>query len=520
MSIRCCSPPHIGTAQKCLILVSALIPLVSADCAPPPIPINIENVTLPNNEISRGLGMSVGNPPQKFSFLPAWPLNNTYVFGSNGYCTGSWSDSACTTLRGGQYDKVGSTTRGSADSDAYPTDGSLYKLEIITDNLTITDNVTFPDFALGISLADWGLEGYHPRASLGLGPNSSVLHALQSARRIASRSWSMFWGQTGATENTQLDGSFIFGGYDRAKVSGNEYSYDLSPLSEDCATGMVVTITDISLEYPNGTSASLFSDIKSAALATCLIPDLPWLMTLPYNPYFVNFQSLTNASDFDRSFGINYYTMVYNQNAQIYDGDMTIKLSSGLSVRISNDQLVVPRLLIDRDSGELVTNSTETSLLINSLQGGNSDDLPQLGRNFLSSAYLMVNQDANKFTLWAANPTINEDIVAVDSNNKVIEEFCDPTTRGSTPSPSAQPASSSERKLSRAAIAGIAVGSVAGVGTTAGIVFMYMKRQKVKAYIKSQITSPVEPKAPPAYGTLELHGTSIPDRPPEPQELP
>jgi hypothetical protein len=35
----------------------------------------------------------------------------------------------------------------------------------------------------------------------------------------------------------------------------------------------------------------------------------------------------------------------------------------------------------------------------NSIQQVNEDDLRQLGRQFLSSAYLMANQDADEFTL-------------------------------------------------------------------------------------------------------------------------
>lgn len=188
-------------------------------------------------------------------------------------------------------------------------------MEYVTDQLIINENITLEDFPLGIPVAEWDMQGYHPQAALGLGPNSSVLHALQSTGNISSRSWSMFWGRTGATRNTQMEGTFIFGGYDRAKTSGDNYTYDLKPPTEECPTGMMVTIIDMILGFSNGTNASLFRDPKPAKFSICLIPDLPYLMTIPYVPYFMNFKSLTDVESFDRSLGINYYTMLYNEGS-------------------------------------------------------------------------------------------------------------------------------------------------------------------------------------------------------------
>jgi hypothetical protein len=145
----------------------------------------------------------------------------------------------------------------------------------------------------------------------GLGSNSTILNALKTSGQIASRSWS----RTGATTSTQLNGSFVFVGYDRAKVSGANYTRSLSSSKSSCSTSMLVTITDIVLYFPNGTGASLFDGAQSVAMAACIVPDYPVLMTMPLDSYFSSFESFTNTSFTDRSFGEYYYGMLCNKLA-------------------------------------------------------------------------------------------------------------------------------------------------------------------------------------------------------------
>jgi hypothetical protein len=160
---------------------------------------------------------------------------------------------------------------------------------------------------------------------------------------------------------------------------------------------------------------------------------------------------------------------------------MTIQFDSGLSVRIPNDQLVVPNLTINPQTGQLVANASEPELVINSIQQVNEGDLPQLGRQFLSSAYLMVNQDADEFTLWSANPTANEDLVAVDTQNQVIEEFCSSTTNTSKTVPHNTTQAQSSDKLSAGGILGTTVGSVAVVAVVLGAIFWFITRRRKAA---------------------------------------
>jgi hypothetical protein len=169
---------------------------------------------------------------------------------------------------------------------------------------------------MGVVLAGWDEQGYFPMNALGFGQNSSIFRALLSSRQIASRSWSMFWGLDGPNKHSQLDGSFVIGGFDQAKVNGPNYT---QPLANDdsCDTKMMVTISDLVLNFLNGTDVSLFNGTRNTALKACVDPSYPVLMTLPIQ-YFKVFQNVTNQPDrgFNRTFGLPFYSMVYNDTLE------------------------------------------------------------------------------------------------------------------------------------------------------------------------------------------------------------
>lgn len=229
------------------------------------------------------------------------------------------SEAACRTFRGGLYDEAASRTHQDIPTKSYLSEGSPYPAFYWgTDKLTLNGNTTLEDYIIGIPRDDWGAQSYHPQAAFGLGRNSSILNALYSAGHIASRSWAMFWGRTGATANAQQPGSFVFGGFDRTKTSGGNYTDVLNYSNDACPTGMLVTITDLVLHFVNGKKASLFDGSRASAMAACIVPDYPVLMTLPLDPYFNKFQRLTDQRISSRSFGVNYYGMLYDDPDQAY----------------------------------------------------------------------------------------------------------------------------------------------------------------------------------------------------------
>lgn len=61
----------------CGLIITLLVTLQSVslsaagDCAPYPVSVNLNNVTL-GNTTARGVSLSVGSPKQSFAFLPQW----------------------------------------------------------------------------------------------------------------------------------------------------------------------------------------------------------------------------------------------------------------------------------------------------------------------------------------------------------------------------------------------------------------------------------------------------------------
>lgn len=86
-----------------------------------------------------------------------------------------------------------------------------------------------------------------------------------------------------------------------------------------------------------------------------------------------------------------------------FDGDMTFVLSQDLAIRIPNHQLVLTQ------SNITAPNTSAPELLINSNEDTNRTDMPLLGRPFLSSAYLFVDQ--SQFTIENANPNATEQVL-------------------------------------------------------------------------------------------------------------
>lgn len=166
-----------------------------------------------------------------------------------------------------------------------------------------------------------------------------------------------------------------------------------------------------------------------------------------------------------------------------YDGDLTIRLSSGLSIRVPNNQFLVPYVEIARN-GTRVTNDTRIDFLLN---GIGKNKTATLGRYFLTAAYLMVNHDANTFTLWQANPSTGSSSLV-----PIIEESTHQSCAGSsdgggvtttTPSSTATPDQPSS--ISIGAIVGGVVGGVVGLAGLAVAVFLIVRRRRKRLSAQS-----------------------------------
>lgn len=318
-----------------ILALSILAHYGLAECpAPSVISIPIQNVSLANGANARGIALSVGSPPQNLALMPQWyvspepvsaltfahhcrPFNDTWLFNYQGQCDQIVSQAACMTRRGGYFNENASSTYRAHSSASYaggfgmPTDNdTITKALWATDILHLASNVSLQDYPIGIPRMDWG-GSFHAPSALGLGSNSSILNSLKNSGLIASRTWSMYWGLEGGSSSVQMDGSFVFGGFDRAKVDGDNFTQPLGNNPDACPSGMLVTISDLRLNFPNGTAPSLFQK-RSDAMSACIVPDFPGLMTVPWDPYWSLFDNITGTTDISRSFGPNFWGLLYD----------------------------------------------------------------------------------------------------------------------------------------------------------------------------------------------------------------
>lgn len=154
---------------------------------------------------------------------------------------------------------------------------------------------------------------------LGLAKNSTILSALKNSGRIASRTWSLFWGR-GFGMPSQSDGHIIFGGYDRAKASGQRHREPMTVGNSHCKSQLIVTVTDMTLNFNNGSDVSLFTS-GSKPFSSCIMTEGPLAMRMHYTPFFSNL--LSNTSDntiltLKRALGYYYWTSLYGPQQEPY----------------------------------------------------------------------------------------------------------------------------------------------------------------------------------------------------------
>jgi hypothetical protein len=189
-----------------------------------------------------------------------------------------------------------------------------------------------------------------------------------------------------------------------------------------------------------------------------------------------------------------------------------------MSVKIPNTELVVPDTYIASD-GAVQTNTSVRNIVINSLHDYNDNDLPVLGRLFMSSAYVMVNHEAGKFSVWQANTGSKiSDIVAVDKQNNMVGEFCSNSTGGSSratslPTSSATLPQNESSKLSGGAIGGIVGGAVAGIAILVAIGFFLYRRRGSSSAATGVAQEPdlqTEDVKPPVYSIVQAGPQELP----------
>lgn len=127
---------------------------------------------------------------------------------------------------------------------------------------------------------------------------------------IASRTYGWWHGWTGAEASQQMDGSLTLGGYDSAKITGNNITLPFSNNVFDCLGGLIVTITDIQMNLRNGSDIGILGASRGSAMKACLATSHN-VMDLPVDIWnaFVDVSKVTPAED-ERSLGANFWGML------------------------------------------------------------------------------------------------------------------------------------------------------------------------------------------------------------------
>ncbi|KAI6353508.1 hypothetical protein MCOR25_008957 [Pyricularia grisea] len=446
-----------------VLLLHTLPQVVTGKCAPRPIVLRLGDVQISNGKTARGVEMGIGDPQQRQAMLPLWNHDGVLLYGINGSCEGAynfgpvnWTTDGCPTLRGGAYNGQNSKTHkpaGATEANLFQTEGADNRdwgdAMRFLDTITLNSNLSLPGFPLREATRDWGAQGYTPMHAFGLGSNSTILRALKGSAKISSLSWAFAWGRPSKTAGSKggIDGSVVLGGYDKARIKPGAKRYT-QPIAADkpqqCPSGLVVSINDMELNFPNGTNFSIFPKSRSSAIQACVQPNLPLAVRIPYDPYVDNLLGAMGYTiyDMDRAFGLNWNNLRFKKEQKPYDGAMSIKLGRGMVARLENDQLVVPHQSVDRKTGDIIIDRAEPpELLIDSMQDVNANDMAQLGMHFAAVAYLLVNYDAGQFSMWSSADIAKDavpDLVAIDERGLDLTdaEFCaaDNST-GSSPPP-------------------------------------------------------------------------------------
>lgn len=148
-------------------------------------------------------------------------------------------------------------------------------------------------------------------------------------------------------------------------------------------------------------------------------------------------------------------------------------------------------------------------VLILSLQEINLNDMPILGKPFLSSAYLLVDYDHNEYSLWKSNPAASQNLVALGPStcrNSTSTAGGSPTSSVPHPtSPIPDPTSVNIPPRSSKANPSKKIVASASVGTVAFTVVSLWLLLLLKRYLARQRTQP-----PPKQDEIPSSGTDGP----------
>ena len=215
--------------------------------------------------------------------------NNTYLFNQTATCQGGSITAKCIAEHGGGFNEASSSSWSILSSFVSP-ESVVSGLDSAfgADTLSFGGPQNLTSYSLGIIQTSAENNPIPFDNVLGLGSNSTFLNTLSSLGLIASRTISIFSGMAGTNGN--MDGSLVIGGYDSAKFFGTNLSNPIQPqntnpvsgFTNTCGTGLLISVQDISLNLPDGSTSSILGGNFSTGLSMCIDPAYPGI-TLPPN---------------------------------------------------------------------------------------------------------------------------------------------------------------------------------------------------------------------------------------------
>ncbi|KAF2826889.1 hypothetical protein CC86DRAFT_21950 [Ophiobolus disseminans] len=458
----------------------------AANCKPRAISLPFKSNVLVNRAQARGVSWQIGSPnAQTIALFPSASYNDTYLYGATGLCATNVTLEKCTTFRGGLFNGAQSESDTVGASIKHPYDDATASWT--TDKVVLQDSA---DKSIDLGSHEFGLRAgtsheYVNKGELGLGKNSTFLSALSSGQKIASSTYSFFWGTDAAISDNPRNGSLTLGGYDQALVGdAKNTTTKFTRNNWRCREGMIVELTGLALQSEGGGTQNIMDETET--MQACVVPTLSSVLTLP-TQYWNKTADLMGAKLSPLNGGFSgalfYHLASVRPNTATFNGNLSITINKALTITIPNKQLIFDEPYI-APNGLIMRNKDWKNIPI--VRYTDLDqNMPRLGGMFLSSAYLMVNHDKDEFTISGVQETpAAQKLVGIDTTNSCIANVEGGTTAVPEPSTPASHSSSDSKALSGGAIAGIVVGILALIALIAGIAFLAWRRRKIPANVQ------------------------------------
>ncbi|KAH6724237.1 aspartic peptidase domain-containing protein [Leptodontidium sp. MPI-SDFR-AT-0119] len=419
----------------------------------------------------------VGTPVATYRVLPATSWQETWVvYGAAAQvCNTSVGVKAdCEEDRGGFFDSAKSSTWKQGDQYQLQLEEMLgyegvgqYGFDTVGLGFRTDTGPTLPNQIVSeIVSDDWWFGmlgmGFQPTNFTGYEtPQASFADTLYTNGTISSMSWSYTAGAYYRLKS--IFGSLIFGGYDASKFTPNSIRFSMA---SDNLRDLVVTIRSITSTTSAGNttlmSTPIFAFIDSA------VPDF-------YLPVSV-------CKQFEKAFGI---TLDQASGRYLIDNTTHEKLKAlnpNVTFTLANQKeggettdIFLPYAAFDLNiTAPILTNS---SSLYFPLKQTSDENLYALGRAFLQEAYVTAHYNSRTFNVSQAlfSDNASPTLVALPATLPTSS-----TSPGSNnPNSANTPSSPSSRtKLSGGAIAGIVIGSLAGLALLFLLIFFLLRRRR------------------------------------------